>query len=357
MNKIIRMIFGFKHEYPETKTKQTITILIPAFNEEKSIRDTIESCKNQVRVPDEILVVDDCSQDKTSEVAKRAGARVIRLEKNSGTKSQAQNAGLPYIKSDITITIDADTTLDRRAVEEIIKPLSDPRVASVCGMVVPRRIKSFWEKGRFIEYLYGIRLNKGAQQNLGMALVSSGCMSAFRSKELQEKGFKDRTLAEDMDLSWEFLIEKRNIACVTEAICYPIDPSNWKIYKNQVDRWYRSFFQNISVYKWNIFKSKRLFAFISWYLLEGLIALGSLALLPYFIISGNYILVPLIGLNFALIPIVVIWAAHKMGKKWLALKSIPCFFVISFINMYLFWRSFFKEWIVRDRLTVWNKGH
>lgn len=356
-NKVVRFILGLPHSYPEDGNHKTIAVLIPAYNEEKTIGDTIQSLKNQTKRPDEILIVDDYSQDRTGEIARNLGARVIRLKKNSGTKSQAQNAGLPYIKSDITITIDADTTLDRNAIENIIKPLSDNNVASVCGLVMPQRIRSIWEKSRFIEYLFGISIMKGAQANLGTILVSSGCFSAFRTSELREKKFLARTCVEDMDLTWIFLIEGRRIAYQGNAICYPLDPPNWGIYQRQVDRWFRGFFQNIGVHKKDIFKSKGLTLFVGWYLFDGLIGTAMMFFLAFALFSRNWFLSPIIVSNWALIAIASVWNAHRVKKKLLALRSLPCYFAISFLNIFLFWRACLQEWVLRNRLSIWNKGH
>jgi glycosyltransferase involved in cell wall biosynthesis len=90
----------------------TVTVLIPAYNEEKTIADTINSIRQQT-YPNvvQILVVDDSSTDKTEEIAKECGAEVIRTPSNSGTKAQAQNFALPYLKGVLTATIDADTIL------------------------------------------------------------------------------------------------------------------------------------------------------------------------------------------------------------------------------------------------------
>ena len=72
-NKLFRSFLGLRHSYQK---------------EEKTIADTIRSLKNQTRLLDEIVVVDDRSEDRTGEIAKSLGAKVIRLEKNSGSKSQ-----------------------------------------------------------------------------------------------------------------------------------------------------------------------------------------------------------------------------------------------------------------------------
>ena len=356
-NRLFRWFLGLRHLYEKETKERSITVLVPAYNEERTIANTIMNLKNQTRSPDEIIVVDDCSKDRTGQIARGLGVKLIRLEKNSGSKSQAQNAALPYITTDITITVDADTILHPQAIENVIKPLTEPKVASACGLVVPQKIKTLWEKGRFIEYLYGISIMKGAQSNTGAVLVSSGCFSAFKTKELQKAGFKKRTMAEDMDLTWEFLTQGRKIAFAGDAICYPLDPPNYKVYKNQVDRWYRSFFQNIAVHRKNIFKCKRLTFFVGWYLLEGLLSPLMWVVLPFFAFGGIKIVSYLIMVNLLLIIVPLVYYGVRLNKKLLVLKSLPCYFLISLVNVFLFWRAFIREWILRNRLKEWSKGH
>ncbi|MEA1963691.1 MAG: glycosyltransferase family 2 protein [Candidatus Aerophobetes bacterium] len=356
-NKLFRWFLGLPHLYQKEVKARSITVLIPAYNEEQTIANTIVNLKNQTRSPDEIIVVDDCSKDKTGQIARSLGVKLIRLEKNSGSKSQAQNAALSHITTDITITVDADTILHPQAIENIIKPLTEPQVSSVCGLVIPQRIKTFWEKARFIEYLYGISIMKGAQSNTGAILVSSGCFSAFKTEELQKMGFKKRTMAEDMDLTWDFLIQGRKIAFANGAICYPLDPPTYKVYKNQVDRWYRSFFQNVAVHRKNIFKCKRLTFFAGWYLLEGLLSPLMWVVFPLFVLGEIKITSYLILINLLLVIITSLYYGIQLNKKLLVLKSLPCYFFISLVNMFLFWRAFIREWILRDRLKEWSKGH
>ena len=87
-----------------------ISVLIPAYNEEKSIGKCVESCLNQTRNPDEIIVVNDGSTDNTLQILKSFGnqIKIIDLEKNTGNKSKAQEIGLNYVHTDIFITTDAD---------------------------------------------------------------------------------------------------------------------------------------------------------------------------------------------------------------------------------------------------------
>eukprot|EP01035_Chromulina_nebulosa_P058215 gene58215-79726_t len=58
--------------------RSELTVIVPAYNEADSIADTVKSLREQSFKPHRILVIDDCSQDNTAEIAKAAGAEVIR---------------------------------------------------------------------------------------------------------------------------------------------------------------------------------------------------------------------------------------------------------------------------------------
>ena len=68
-----------------------LTVMIPAFNEADSIADSIRSLQRQTVVPEEIIVIDDCSTDATAEIASALGVRVLRPPQNTGSKAGAQS--------------------------------------------------------------------------------------------------------------------------------------------------------------------------------------------------------------------------------------------------------------------------
>ncbi len=180
-----------------------VTVIIPAFNEAESISDTLRSISEQTAVPAAVIVVDDCSTDGTSDVARSFGVTVIRPPVNTGSKAGAQNFALDLVRTELAIAIDADTTLAKDAIEKLLPAFDDPKVVAACGTVLPRRIKSVWERGRYVEYLFAFTFYKQVQEHYGAPLISSGCFSMYRSDVLKELGgFSTRTLAEDMDLTW-----------------------------------------------------------------------------------------------------------------------------------------------------------
>lgn len=102
----------------------TVSIVIPAYNESKTVENVINASKS-LNYVDEVIVVDDGSLDNTAEVAERSGAIVIKHTANLG-KGAALKTGLKYSKGDIVAFIDADLyNLTSSQIEKIIKPILD----------------------------------------------------------------------------------------------------------------------------------------------------------------------------------------------------------------------------------------
>ncbi len=353
----LRWWFGLKPKIVFASPKKySISVIIPAYNEEKSIAATVESIKKQTVEIGKIIVVDDCSSDRTGEIAAASGAIVVRTSSNQGTKAMAQNYVLPLIDADLAVTVDADTLLHEDAVRRTLPYFNDPKTASVCGFVIPQKIETIWERGRFIEYLFGLSVFKAAQNNVGAILVSSGCFSVFRMEHLKKFKFNPRTMAEDMDLTWDFLNAGFAVYYAPDAYCYPLDPSTGRIYVNQIDRWCRSFFQNVKVHSFR--RNKKVGAFVYGYLLEGVIAplvtIGAL-----FYLTGDFWFGLSLSFLIELLLVSVPCAAQgvKLGMLRKVLISIPAYFVVRYVNLYVFLRSFWKEMIIGEKLTVWEKGH
>jgi len=101
--------------------QDTVGVIIPAYNEEARIGYTINGLK-KIDCIDTILVIDDGSKDKTSEVAQKAGVQVIRLNKNSG-KGNALKIGLGAIQTPIIAFVDADIGETAKEIEKLILPV------------------------------------------------------------------------------------------------------------------------------------------------------------------------------------------------------------------------------------------
>jgi len=106
-------------------TKDIISIIIPAFNEEESVGSVISRIKDVLLKDDiqhEIILVDDGSSDGTSIIAEKAGARVIRHNENIGYGA-ALKTGIRAAKNEKLVITDADGTYPAEAIPELLKKL------------------------------------------------------------------------------------------------------------------------------------------------------------------------------------------------------------------------------------------
>lgn len=342
------------------KASTGVAVIIPAYNEAASIADTIESVKRQTIRPDEIIVIDDCSKDRTGEIAKAHGAHVVRTPTNTGNKSSALNYGLAFVSSELTLAIDADTVLADDALEKLLPAMKDEDVAGACGYVIPRHVRTLWERGRYVEYLFAFSLYKPLQDFYDKPLLASGCFAMYRTKVLRELGgWPHRTLAEDMDLTWNCYLAGWRVRFVEDAVCYPIEPHNLKFLRTQLRRWSAGFLQCVKVHWRDVVHVPFLRNVVAIGLWDAtLCALAFLLLLPLLavFVSPIFLLGYFIDIPAVLVP--VLRKARQRGEVKRALASLPGFFVIRFINSYYVLRAVWTELIMpRMSVKVFQKGH
>ena len=340
-------------------TRQTLTAIVPAYNEADSVAETVRSLIDQTRPPDEVIVIDDCSTDDTAAVAEAAGATVIRPPQNTGSKAGAQSFALEQVTTELVMAVDADTTLERDAVEKLLAALSDKDVTAACGFVLPRHVRTIWERGRYVEYLLAFSFFKRVQDQFGKPLISSGCFSVYRTAELRGAGgWSTRTMAEDMDLTWTLYASDHRVRFVPEAVSYPIEPHNFEFMGKQLRRWSHGFVQNVRLHWRSLLELGYLRSTVAvgfWDAIMASIAyllvLPVLAILVSPWILGAY----LIDAPVVLIP--VLWQALGRGEVRRALASFPSFFVLRIVNGVFMLSAVWRELVVRQPLLVYEKGH
>lgn len=117
---------------------ESVTVLIPAFNEEAVIRDTVRASLNIPGVT-QVLVVNDGSGDNTARAALSCGAEVVTLNRNSG-KGTALNSAAGSIKGDLVILLDADLGESASQAENLLWPVLSG-MADMTVAVLPKAVK------------------------------------------------------------------------------------------------------------------------------------------------------------------------------------------------------------------------
>lgn len=344
----------------EQQVRTGVTVLVPAYNEAETVADTIKSLQDQTVPPAEIIVIDDCSTDNTSEVARALGATVIRPAVNTGSKAGAQNYALRYVRTEFTMAIDADTTVSRDSIELFLDVMKDASVSAACGFVVPRHVRSVWERGRYVEYLLAFAFYKPIQDYFTKPLIASGCFSIYRTDVLRAHGgWNTRTMAEDMDLTWSMYQAGRTVRFVPEAVCYPIEPHNFHFMRKQLKRWSHGFMQNVQLHWRGLLPIGFLRSVIGVALWESTIAsIIYLGVVPFTALTLRNPLVLLVYiLDAPALMVPVLMQASRRKEFWKALASIPAFFVLRIVNCLFVLEAIWSELIIGRRLAVYEKGH
>lgn len=180
----------------------TVTLYIPCYNGEAYIADCIESALAQFRKPDEILVVDDGSTDRTAEIARRYdNVRVIRHERNRGLAA-ARNTALAAATGDLVASLDADCIAEKTWLYRLvwIMTRSPESVAGIGGMLV----EQFQETAPDLFRATYMAQHKGEKSIVGIKMISGANTVFRRSALLQVSGYNEafRTNGEDVHICY-----------------------------------------------------------------------------------------------------------------------------------------------------------
>jgi biofilm PGA synthesis N-glycosyltransferase PgaC len=337
-----------------------LTIIVPAYNEGASLGDTLVSLLAQSVAAEAIVVVDDCSTDDTAEVARRHGVTVLQPPRNTGSKAGAQNFALAHVTTPFVMAIDADTTLARDAIELLRPAFDDAEVVAACGSVIPRHVRTLWERGRYVEYLFAFTFYKRVQEGFGAPLIASGCFSMYRTAALREVGgWRTRTLAEDMDLTWTFYQRGGKVRFLPEAVSYPIEPHNFHFMSKQLRRWSHGFVQNVRLHRRGLLDVPFLRHSVAVSFWDATVAaslyLFALPLLAVVLQNPWLLLGYIIDVPAVAVPVLA--GAAARGEVWRAVASLPAFFVLRTVNAAFFLRAAWTELVLGRSFSTYEKGH
>ena len=113
---------------------EKVSLYVPCYNGEDTIRECLESILYQSYKIDEILLINDASLDKTVEIAAQFPIRIITHEKNKGLAA-CRNAALKEAKNDFIVSLDADCVADREWLKELMGCFRDDSIAGAGGML------------------------------------------------------------------------------------------------------------------------------------------------------------------------------------------------------------------------------
>ncbi|HEX7555018.1 MAG TPA: glycosyltransferase [Leptolinea sp.] len=203
------------------------SVIIPAFNAEKTLSTCLVALMNQTLPPDEIIVVDDGSTDGTAGVANTYKVTLVR-QTNQGPAS-ARNAGIQAAHGEIVLFTDADCTPDSHWVERMVQPFCDSRIDSVKGAYRTRQTRS---AARLVQCEFEERYELLKQFEY-IDFVDTHA-AAFRKKAVLEVGSFDPAFPEanneDVDLSYRLAAAGKRMVFTPDACVYHQHPDNFLEY-------------------------------------------------------------------------------------------------------------------------------
>ena len=233
---------------PDVKSYPKVSVIIPAYNEEKVIANTIEGLLETKYPKKEIIFVDDGSKDNTLQIAKNYKDQIKVLSKPNGGKATAINYGIQYSSGEIIVIVDADTIIGRQSLREIVKGFEvNEHVAAVAGNIKVRNQKNWITKCQALEYITGIQIVRRAFDVFGSITIVPGALGAFKRSFLTEAGaYGKDTIVEDFDQTIKLLKAGLITQGSAKATAYTEAPNTLRDFIAQRKRWYRG---NIQVLK------------------------------------------------------------------------------------------------------------
>ncbi|MCU1256919.1 MAG: polysaccharide deacetylase [Candidatus Angelobacter sp.] len=227
---------------PDYKPK--VTVIIPAFNEEKVIENTVRSALASDYPNLRTIVVDDGSKDATSAVVREkfakeiADGRVLLLTKANAGKAEALNHALKYTTDEIYVGIDADTVIAPNAISILVPHFADEKVAAVAGNAKVGNRVNLWTRWQALEYITSQNFERRALNVFGAVSVVPGAIGAWRVTAVRQAGgYHTDTVAEDADLTMSLLENGWRVVNEDRALAFTEAPTNARGLMRQRFRW------------------------------------------------------------------------------------------------------------------------
>jgi len=235
-------------DYEEATRFPFVSIIIPAHNEEKSIRRTVENLKKIDYSNYEIIVVNDGSEDRTSQIAKKCGVKVIDKKERTG-KADSLNLGLKYAKGELIAVVDADSFPKKDCLKKTVGQFQNPKVGAVTVTALVKNPRGLLQHMQELEYAM-IAWNRKLLDFINSIYVTPGTLSLYRRKlVLKLGGFDKKNMTEDIEMTWR--VEKAGYIArmVFSTETYTIVPNELKRWFTQRIRWTIGGLQTLFKYK------------------------------------------------------------------------------------------------------------
>lgn len=238
-----------------------VTVIVPSFNEEKTIYKTVRSLLLLHYPKDklQIFLVDDGSTDGTwniiNQFSKYPNIKVFHKE--NGGKHTALNLGLEHTETDFVGCLDADSYADPESLVRVMSSFEkDPSVMAVAPSVIAHNSKNIIQNAQKAEYDMAVYLKK-MLGFLGAIHVTPGPLTIFRKKVFDELGpYRHAHNTEDMEIAYRMQKHHYKIEQCNDAYVYTNTPHSVRRLYRQRLRWIYGFINNTIDYRGVLFQKK-----------------------------------------------------------------------------------------------------
>jgi cellulose synthase/poly-beta-1,6-N-acetylglucosamine synthase-like glycosyltransferase len=299
-------------------TGYKVSVIVPAYNEDVSIVHCTRMLLELDYPSFEIIVINDGSRDDTlnelldnfelNEIEQQAGiilstkqvrsvhqspdGLLLVVDKENGGKADSINAGINLAKGDYICTIDADSILDSKALQEVVRPFIKNPLTMVSGgqlaasndivldhnrVVSSKPPSNIWVQWQIIEYIKSFMISRVGLSRINALLIMSGAFSLYKKSDLlaiggfltahndhlyirATIGAGKQTVCEDMEIVvrlWHYKRdrkEKAKAVFVPEPVCWTEVPENGKSLFKQRSRWHQGLAETLKIHRKMIFE-------------------------------------------------------------------------------------------------------
>jgi poly-beta-1,6-N-acetyl-D-glucosamine synthase len=356
-----------------------VSVLIPAWNEEQGLLDTVKTLLQSTYRNIELVIVNDGSTDNSDKMMNdfirqyeadetiQDKVRIVYHYKQNGGKGAALNTAIELSKGDILMSIDADCVVLEDTIKNFVRHFAHPKVMAVVGNVKVGNTKTVIGVIQYLEFLFSFYFKK-ADSVMNTIYIIGGAAGAFRREVFDTIGtYNTKNITEDIDLSVRIQGAGMKIVYASDAIVYTEGASDIRGLMKQRLRWKRgrfeTFFNNRDLFFSTDKKHNKL---LSWVILplayfgEVQLSLEPLFLLFLYVYSflvndfSSFISgVVVVGSMFFVQILFDDMKARKLSFYFLSPIGWLLFYVATFVEFNALFRSIWG--LVRKKELKWQK--
>lgn len=356
---VSRFVFAlFYRSAKDAGLEPRVAIVMPGFNEEAAIADSLRSllALDYPAAKLEIVAVNDGSTDGTlremRNVAATAGGRVhvIDLGHNQG-KRAAMAAGIRATEADIIAFVDSDSVVEPDALRILVQGFADEKVGAICGHADVLNLDETWlTKMQAVRYFVAFKVVKAAESVFNAVTCCSGCFSAYRREAIlphldwwEHQMFlgKESTFGDDRSLT-NCVLRTWKVRYEAKAVSHTLVPSTFKQFMTQQLRWKRSWTREsliVGTFIWRKHPIAALATYIGMILplIAPVIAVRTLIVLPLGMGAGAPF-VYLLGVYSMAIAYGLYYVARRPRYDGMWIFGVVfCFFYLFFLLWQTYW--------------------